>query len=315
MTTTHTKCLIIGSGPAGYTAGIYASRAGLKPIIISGPLEGGQLTTTNEIENYPGFPNAISGYDLTDLMKNQAEKFGTQIISGTVIKTDFSEKPFIIETDDKNIYKADSVILATGASAKYLGLESEKKYLGSGVSACAVCDGFFYKKQDVIVVGGGDTAVSDALYLSNICNKVYLAVRKNYLRASDILQKRLSEAKNIEVLYEHVVTDIYGENGVEGVTLKYKLGTTDEISKNLKVTGYFVAIGRQPQTEIFASQIKTDKLGYIVTEKNSTKTNIAGVFACGDCADSIYRQAIVAAGSGCKAALDAEKYLNENAIL
>ncbi|MBR4440366.1 MAG: thioredoxin-disulfide reductase [Bacteroidales bacterium] len=305
------KCLIIGSGPAGYTAAIYAARAGMNPVIIAGPVEGGQLTTTNDIENYPGFPDMISGFDLTDKMKQQAAKFGTEIVSATVVKADFSNNPFVVETDGGTVYNAETVIIATGASAKYLGIEGEKKYAGMGVSACAVCDGFFYRNQDVIVVGGGDTAVGDALYLSKICRKVYLAVRKNYLRASDILQKRLSETSNIELLYEHQVSDIFGDNGVEGVTLKYRAGQADEQTKSLSVTGYFVAIGRQPQTEIFASQIATDKNGYIITDGNSTHTNVSGVFACGDCADPVYRQAVVAAGSGCKAALDAEKFLSE----
>ena len=305
------KCLIIGSGPAGYTAAIYAARAGMNPVIIAGPVEGGQLTTTNDIENYPGFPDMISGFDLTDKMKQQAAKFGTEIVSATVVKADFSNNPFVVETDGGTVYNAETVIIATGASAKYLGIEGEKKYAGMGVSACAVCDGFFYRNQDVIVVGGGDTAVGDALYLSKICRKVYLAVRKKYRRASDILQKRLSETSNIELLYEHQVSDIFGDNGVEGVTLKYRAGQADEQTKSLSVTGYFVAIGRQPQTEIFASQIATDKNGYIITDGNSTHTNVSGVFACGDCADPVYRQAVVAAGSGCKAALDAEKFLSE----
>lgn len=304
-----TDCLIIGSGPAGYTAAIYAARAGMKPVIIAGPVQGGQLTTTNEIENYPGFPEAVTGFDLMEKMRDQAEKFGTEIIYESVTKVDFSNRPFTITTDAENTITARAVIIATGATAKYLGIEGEKKYAGMGVSACAVCDGFFYRNQDVIVVGGGDTAVGDALYLSNICRNVYLAVRKDYLRASTILQNRLAETKNIQVLYKHEVADIFGNNGVEGVTLKYTDQNNEQHSKNLAVTGYFVAIGRAPQTEIFAPYINTDSNGYILTQNNTTLTNVPGVFACGDCADPEYRQAVVAAGSGCKAALDVEKFL------
>ena len=304
-----TDCLIIGSGPAGYTAAIYTGRAGIKSVLAAGPVQGGQLTTTNEIENYPGFPDAIAGFDLMEKMRQQAEKFGTDILYETISKVDFSNRPFVVETDTGQSITARTVIIATGATAKYLGIEAEKKYAGMGVSACAVCDGFFYRNQDVIVVGGGDTAVGDALYLSNICRKVYLAVRKDYLRASQILQNRLAEAKNIEVLYKHEVTDIFGNNGVEGVTLKYRDENNQELSKNLNVTGYFVAIGRAPQTEVFTPYINTDQNGYILTNGVTTHTNVSGVFACGDCADPVYRQAVVAAGSGCKAALDVEKFL------
>lgn len=308
-----TDCLIIGSGPAGYTAAIYTGRAGIKSVLAAGPVQGGQLTTTNEIENYPGFPDGVQGFDLMDKMRQQAEKFGTEIIYETISKVDFSARPFSVETDGGQLITARTVIIATGATAKYLGIEVEKKYAGMGVSACAVCDGFFYKNQDVIVVGGGDTAVGDALYLSKICRNVYLAVRKDYLRASTILQNRLAEAKNIQVLYKHEVTDIFGSNGVEGVTLKYTDQNNEQHSKNLDVTGYFVAIGRAPQTEIFAPYINTDNNGYIITQDNSTKTNVPGVFACGDCADPEYRQAVVAAGTGCMAALDVEKFLAANA--
>ena len=308
-----TDCLIIGSGPAGYTAAIYAARAGMKPVIIAGPVQGGQLTTTNEIENYPGFPDAVSGFDLMDKMRLQAEKFGAEIIYETVTKVDFSNRPFAITTDSEQTITARAVIIATGAVAKYLGIDGEKKYAGMGVSACAVCDGFFYRNQDVIVVGGGDTAVGDALYLSNICRTVYLAVRKDYLRASTILQNRLAEAKNIQVLYKHEVADIFGNNGVEGVALKYTDQNNEQHFKNLDVTGYFVAIGRSPQTELFAPYIDTDANGYIITQNNTTQTNVPGVFACGDCANPLYRQAVVAAGTGCKAALDVEKYLASNA--
>ncbi|MBP5682211.1 MAG: thioredoxin-disulfide reductase [Bacteroidales bacterium] len=312
MATTHTQCLIIGSGPAGYTAGIYLSRAGVKSIIIAGPQQGGQLTDTHEIENYPAFPDPIGGYDLMQLMEQQAVKFGTELITGEIVSADFSQRPFQLTTDSGDIYTADAVIVATGATAKYTGLPAEQKYRGQGVSACAVCDGFFYRKQDVIVVGGGDTAVGDAIYLSKICNKVYLAVRKPYLRASKILQDRMKDIPNIELLTEHVVTDIFGENGVEGVEVVFRRGTSDETSRKIPVTGYFAAVGRKPQTDFLAGQIELDDNGYIITKNHSTSTNIPGVFAAGDCADPIYRQAVVAAGSGCKSALDVEKFLSEN---
>lgn len=312
MSTTHTQCLIIGSGPAGYTAGIYLSRAGIKNIIISGPQQGGQLTDTHEIENYPAFPEPIGGYDLMQLMEQQALKCGAELIVGEIVKVDFSQRPFTLTADNDDVYTADSVIVATGAAAKYTGLPAEQKYRGQGVSACAVCDGFFYRKQDVIVVGGGDTAVGDAIYLSKICRKVYLAVRKPYLRASKILQDRIKEIPNIEILTEHVVADIYGDNGVEGVEVIYRRGTADESSRKIAVTGYFAAVGRQPRTDIFVGQLSMDSDGYIQTNHPFTSTNIPGVFAAGDCADQNYRQAVVAAASGCKSAIDVEKFLNEN---
>lgn len=312
MATIQTQCLIIGSGPAGYTAGLYTSRAGIKTTIIAGPQQGGQLTDTHEIENYPGFPTPIGGYDLMQLMEQQASKFGAELITGEIVKADFSQRPFLLSTDDGNEFKADTVIIATGATAKYTGLPAEQKYRGQGVSACAVCDGFFYRKKDVIVVGGGDTAVGDAIYLSKICNKVYLAVRKPYLRASKILQDRMNRIDNIELLTEHVVSDIYGENGVEGVEVTFRKGTPEESKRRIAVDGYFAAVGRKPQTDVFADQINTDENGYIITQHSTTATNIPGVFAAGDCADPIYRQAVVAAGSGCKAALNVEKFLNEN---
>ena len=306
----NTKCLIIGSGPAGYTAGLYLSRAGIEATILSGPQIGGQLTDTHEIENYPGFPENISGYDLMEKMKLQSEKFGTKVLTGVVTEVDFSKRPFIVKTDDNQEFVSESVIIATGATAKYTGLEAEKKYLGQGVSACAVCDGFFYRKQDVVVVGGGDTAAGDALYLSNICNKVYVAVRKPYLRASKILQDRMKQTSNIEILTETVVVDIFGKDGVEGVTVKHKGGTSEESVRNISVTGYFAAVGRKPQTEVFKNQIDTDEQGYFKTDGFSTMTNVEGVFVAGDCADPVYRQAVIAAASGCKAALDVEKFLN-----
>jgi thioredoxin reductase (NADPH) len=245
-------------------------------------------------------------------MEQQAVKFGSQLETGEIVKADFSQRPFQLTTDSGDLYTADTVIIATGATAKYTGLPAEQKYRGQGVSACAVCDGFFYRKQDVIVVGGGDTAVGDAIYLSKICNKVYLAVRKPYLRASKILQDRMKDIPNIELLTEHVVTDIFGENGVEGVTVVYRRGTPEESSRQIPVTGYFAAVGRKPQTDFLAGQISMDDNGYILTNQPSTSTNIEGVFAAGDCADPVYRQAVVAAGSGCRAALDVERYINAN---
>ena len=310
MATTHTQCLIIGSGPAGYTAGIYLSRAGVKSIIIAGPQQGGQLTDTHEIENYPAFPEPIGGYDLMQLMEQQAVKFGTELITGEIVSADFSQRPFQLTTDSGDIYTADAVIVATGATAKYTGLPAEQKYRGQGVSACAVCDGFFYRKQDVIVVGGGDTAVGDAIYLSKICNKVYLAVRKPYLRASKILQDRMKEIPNIELLTEHVVTDIYGDNGVEGVTVTYRRGTSEESSRQIPVTGYFAAVGRKPQTDFLAGQIELDDNGYIITKNHSTSTNIPGVFAAGDVREKSLRQIITACADGAIAANSAIKHLH-----
>ncbi len=307
----HTQCLIIGSGPAGYTAAIYTSRAGIDTTIISGPQQGGQLTDTHEIENYPAFPDGIGGYDLMQLMEKQAVRFGASLISGEVVDIDTAARPFIIKCDNGDEYSADAVIIATGASAKYTGLPAEQKFKGMGVSACAVCDGFFYRKKDVIVVGGGDTAVGDALYLSNICNKVYLAVRKPYMRASKILQDRLAGAANVELLTETVVTDILGADGVEAVELAFRKGTSEEQRRRIEVSGYFAAVGRKPQTDVFVGKIDMDDQGYIVTSQPGTATNVPGIFACGDCADPVYRQAVVAAGTGCKAGLDVEKYLAE----
>lgn len=307
----HTQCLIIGSGPAGYTAAIYTSRAGIDTTIISGPQQGGQLTDTHEIENYPAFPEGIGGYDLMQLMEKQAVRFGARLISGEVVDIDTQNRPFIIKCDNGDEYSADAVIIATGASAKYTGLPAEQKFKGMGVSACAVCDGFFYRKKDVIVVGGGDTAVGDALYLSNICNKVYLAVRKPYMRASKILQDRLAGAANVELLTETVVTDILGADGVEAVELAFRKGTSEEQRRRIDVSGYFAAVGRKPQTDVFIGKVDMDDQGYIVTSQPGTATNVPGIFACGDCADPVYRQAVVAAGTGCKAGLDVEKYLGE----
>ena len=305
----HTRCLIIGSGPAGYTAAIYAGRANLSPVLYCGPQTGGQLTQTTIVENFPGYPDGVDANQMMMEMQQQAERFGTEIKDGEIIKADFSQKPYTFTLDDDSTVTADAVIIATGAKAKYLGLEDEAKYNGMGVSACATCDGFFYRKKVTAVVGGGDTACEDALYLSSLCKKVYLVVRKNYLRASDIMQRRVKEAENIEILFEHNAVGLYGENGVEGMHLVKRKGEADEEKYDVAIDGFFLAIGHKPATELFKGQINMDEMGYIKTVGNTQQTNIPGVFAAGDVCDPVYRQAIVAAGSGCKTALEAEKYL------
>lgn len=304
----HIQCLIIGSGPAGYTAAIYAARAGLQPAVIAGIEPGGQLMTTTEVENYPGFPTGIKGPEMMENFRRQAERFGTKINYGIVSAVDFSSHPFKITVDEKDIYSADTVIIATGASAKWLGLESEQRLrkLSGGVSACAVCDGFFFKGQDVALVGGGDAAAEEATYLAKLCRKVYMIVRKDFLRASIVMQERVKNTPNIEILFNHVTQEVLGEQNVSGVLLKNV--KTGEIKK-IDITGFFVAIGHQPNTEIFRGQIALDEQGYIITVPGTTQTNIKGVFACGDVQDKHYRQAITAAGSGCMAALEAERYL------
>ncbi len=308
LDTTHekVKCVIIGSGPAGYTAAIYAARANLKPVLIQGLQPGGQLTTTTDVENFPGYPSGITGPEMMEDLKKQAERFGTDVRWGYATAADLSETPYRITVDEKNVIEAESVIIATGASAKYLGLESETKFQGSGVSACATCDGFFYKGQDVAVVGGGDTACEEATYLAGICNKVYVIVRKPYMRASKAMQDRVKRTENIEVLYEHVTKEIVGEQTVNGVIL-------DNKGKDIKIdiSGFFVAIGHKPNSDIFKDYLDTDEIGYINVQPGSTKTNVPGVFACGDVIDKHYRQAVTAAGTGCMAALDAERYLGE----
>lgn len=302
------KCLIIGSGPAGYTAAIYAARANMSPVIIEGMQPGGQLTTTTEVDNFPGYPQGITGTELMEDLKKQAERFGTDVRYGYVTHTDLSKRPFKITVDDVREIEAETLIIATGATAKYLGMDSEEKFKGSGVSACATCDGFFYKGQDVAVVGGGDTAAEEATYLSGICRKVYLIVRKDRMRASKAMQERVDRTANIEVLYGHVTKEIVGDNsGVNGVVLIKN--DTEEVK--IAVTGFFLAIGHTPNTEVFKPYIATDENGYIATVPGTSKTNIPGVFACGDVMDPVYKQAITAAGSGCKAALDAEKFLGE----
>lgn len=315
MSTTieHIKCLIIGSGPAGYTAAIYASRADLKPILYTGLTPGGQLTETTEVDNFPGYPKGITGPELMEDLKAQAERFGTQVRFGMATKADLTSTPKKIWIDDTTEITADTVIISTGASAKWLGLENETRLRmnAGGVSACAVCDGFFFKGQDVAIVGAGDTAAEEATYLSKLCNKVYMIVRRGEMRASKAMQHRVENTANIEVLWHTDTHDIVGKEAVEEVIVKNS--QTNEL-RHLKVTGFFVAIGHKPNTDIFKGQIDMDELGYIDVKNGTSKTNLPGVFAVGDCADKTYRQAVTAAGSGCMGALDAERYLAEAGI-
>lgn len=304
-----TKCLIIGSGPAGYSAAIYAGRANLSPVLYCGLQTGGQLTQTTEVENFPGYPQGVDGNQMMMDIREQAERFGADLRDGIITKVDFGQRPFIVTVEDGTEIAADTVIIATGASAKYLGLDDEKKYNGQGVSACATCDGFFYRKKTVAVVGGGDTACEEASYLAGLCKKVYMIVRKPYLRASDVMKKRVEENEKIEILYEHNTLGLYGENGVEGAHLVKRKGEADEERYDLPIDGFFLAIGHKPNTDVFKPWLDLDEIGYIKTINGTPRTNIEGVFAAGDCADPTYRQAIVAAGSGCKAALEAERYL------
>lgn len=306
------RCLIIGSGPAGYTAAIYASRANLDPVMYEGMQPGGQLTTTTEVENFPGYPNGITGPELMEDMKNQALRFGADIRYGVATSADLSSAPYKVTIDEERVIEAQTLIIATGATAKYLGLADEKKYAGMGVSACATCDGFFYRKKTVAVVGGGDTACEEALYLGGLCEKVYLIVRKDFLRASKIMQERVFAASNIEVLFEHNTLGLFGEKGVEGAHLVKRMGETDEEKVDIAISGFFLAIGHKPNSDIFKDYLNVDEVGYIQTEGNTPRTNVAGVFAAGDVADNMYRQAVTAAGSGCKAAIEAERYLSEN---
>lgn len=309
METIQTKCLIIGSGPAGYTAAIYASRANLEPIVIEGLQPGGQLTTTTDIENFPGYPNGITGPEMMEELRSQASRLGADIRTGVVTEVDFSVYPLIAKTDSGQVYSAQSVIIATGATAKYLGLDDEKKYAGMGVSACATCDGFFYRKKVVAVVGGGDTACEEASYLSNLASKVYLIVRKDYLRASKAMQQRVFDNPKIEILFNTNTVGLFGDNGVEGAHLvKYK-GTDHEETLDINIDGFFLAIGHKPNTDVFKQYIDLDEQGYIKTVGVTTATNVPGVFAAGDVADPIYRQAITSAGMGAKAAIDAEKFV------
>ena len=323
METEKLKCLIIGSGPAGYTAAIYAGRANLSPVLYAGLQPGGQLTTTTEVENFPGYPQGINGPELMTIsqfieygdLRKQAERFGTDIRYGVVTATDLSQAPYKITIDDEKVIETETLIIATGATAKYLGLEDEKKYAGLGVSACATCDGFFYRKKVVAVVGGGDTACEEAVYLSGLASKVYLIVRKPYLRASKIMQERVMGRENIEVLFEHNAVGLYGEGGVEGVHLVKRAGEADEQRYDVAIDGFFLAIGHKPNSEVFKPYIQTDEVGYIVTEPDTPRTNVPGVFAAGDVADPHYRQAITAAASGCKAAIEAERYLSAKGLV
>ena len=296
----------MGSGPAGYTAAIYTGRANLSPVLYEGMLSGGQLTTTTEIENFPGYPEGVQGTQLMEDLRRQAEKFGVDIRHGIITDVNTDVHPFVVTVDGDRTLEADSIIIATGASAKYLGLESENRFRGMGVSACATCDGFFYRNQEVAIVGGGDTAAEDATYLSGICNKVYMIVRRNELRASHIMQQRVKENPKIEILFEHQTKEVLGDdNGVNGVVVVDRSGN----ERRLDVTGFFLAIGHKPNTDIFRGKLDLDKDGYIVTRAGSSLTSVDGIFAAGDVRDPVYRQAIVAAGSGCMAALDCEKYL------
>ena len=306
MTKEDIKVLIIGSGPAGYTAAIYAARAGLKPILYTGGEPGGQLTTTNDVENFPGYPDGINGPDMMMQLQAQAERFGTEIRYGLATAVDFSGYPHKVIVDDSHEITAESVIIATGATAQYLGLDSEKKLNGKGVSACAICDGFFYKDMDVAVVGGGDSAAEESVYLSNLCPKVYLIVRRDELRASKIMQQRVLNTPNIEVLWNSNTQEVLGEDEVTGVRLlNNKTNETFEIA----VKGFFVAIGHKPNTDIFKDYLETDETGYLKVIPGTSKTSIEGVFVAGDAADKVYRQAVTAAGTGCMSALDAEKFL------
>ncbi len=305
------KVLIIGSGPAGYTAAIYAARANLKPVLIEGMQPGGQLTTTTDVENFPGYPDGITGPEMMEDLKKQAGRFGTDIRFGYVSAADLSQRPFKITVDESKVIEAESVIISTGATAKYLGLPDEQKYAGSGVSACATCDGFFYRNRDVAVVGGGDTACEEAIYLAGLAKKVYLIVRRDVLRASKVMQDRVLKTENIEVLWKHQTKGLKGDGVVEGAVLWKNKGEENEEEVEIAIDGFFLAIGHTPNSSIFKEYLDTDEVGYIKTQGASSKTNVEGVFACGDVMDNQYRQAVTAAGSGCKAAIDAERFLAE----
>lgn len=306
------RCLIIGSGPAGYTAAIYASRANLAPVLYEGIQPGGQLTTTTEVENFPGYPEGVTGPQLMDDLKKQAQRFGADIRMGIATATDLSAAPYKVTIDGEKVIETETLIISTGATAKYLGLPDEAKYAGMGVSACATCDGFFYRKKNVAVVGGGDTACEEALYLASLAKQVYLIVRKPYLRASKVMQERVFKAPNITVLFEHNTLGLFGENGVEGAHLVKRKGEPDEELVDIAIDGFFLAIGHKPNSDIFKPWIETDEVGYIKTIDGTPRTKVPGVFAAGDVADPHYRQAITAAGSGCKAAIEAERYLSEH---
>jgi len=308
------RCLIIGSGPAGYTAAIYASRANLSPVLYEGMEPGGQLTTTTEVENFPGYPTGITGPDLMVDLKKQAERFGTDVRFGVATGTDLTSSPYKVTIDGEKIIEAETIIISTGATAKYLGLPDEQKYAGSGVSACATCDGFFYRKLKVAVVGGGDTACEEASYLAGLASKVYIIVRKKELRASKIMQERVFKNPKIEVLFEHETLVLTGEGVVQGADLVKRKGQSDEEKVHIDIDGFFLAIGHTPNSGIFKPWIETDEVGYIKTIPGTPRTNIPGIFASGDVADPHYRQAITAAGTGCQAAIEAERYLSEKGL-
>ena len=303
------KTLIIGSGPAGYTAAIYAGRADLKPVLYSGIQPGGQLTTTTIVENFPGYPNGVDGNQMMMDLQEQAKRFGTDIRPGSIVKVDFSQRPYILTDEEGREMEAETVIIATGATAKYLGLPDEEKYKGQGVSACATCDGFFYRKRTVAVVGGGDTACEEALYLSGLAKKVYMIVRKPYLRAAEIMQQRVKGKENIEILFETNTVGLFGEDGVEGAHLVKRKGEPDEEAMDIAIDGFFLAIGHKPNTELFKDYIDLDEQGFIKVKPGTASTNLPGIFAAGDVADPVYRQGIVAAGSGAKAAIEADRFL------
>lgn len=313
MSDIKTKCLIIGSGPAGYTAAIYASRAGLNPVVIEGPAPGGQLLTTTEVENFPGYPEGVTGPKLMEDLRSQAQRFNADIRSGLVTKINLRERPFKGVLDSGDTFEADTVIISTGATARYLGLADEERFRGMGVSACATCDGFFYRKRTVAVVGGGDTACEEAMYLASLASKVYLIVRKDYLRASKVMQERVMNNPKIEILFNTNTVALLGDEALEKARVVEFVGTEKERTYEINIDGFFLAIGHKPNTHIFEGQLELDEAGYIKVNSPSTATNVAGVFAAGDVADPIYRQAVVAAGSGCRAALDAEKFLIANA--
>ncbi len=308
------RCLILGSGPAGYTAAIYAGRAGLAPVVYEGLQPGGQLTTTTEVENFPGYSEGVDANEMMEDIRKQALRYGADIRAHIAVKVDLSAAPYAVTFDDGSEVKCHTLIIATGASAKYLGLSDEEKYRGQGVSACATCDGFFYRKKTVAVVGGGDTACEEATYLAGLASKVYLIVRKDYLRASKAMQQRVFDNPKIEVLFETNTVGLFGEDGVEGAHLVRKKGTPEEETLDIAIDGFFLAIGHKPNSDLFKPWIETDEIGYIVTEGMTPRTNVPGVFAAGDVADPLYRQAITAAASGCKAAMEAERYLSEKGL-
>ncbi len=311
MAQINTKCLIIGSGPAGYTAAIYAARANMAPVVLEGPAPGGQLTTTTEVENFPGYPSGVTGPQLMDDLRAQAQRFDANLRQGIATAVDFSKRPFTVTVDGTDTVVADTVIIATGASARYLGLDDEQKYLGMGVSACATCDGFFYRNRTVAVVGGGDTACEEALYLASLAEKVYLIVRKPMLRASKVMQQRVFDNPKIQILFNTNTLGLFGNEVVEGAHLVEYAGTEKEDKFDIKIDGFFLAIGHKPNTDVFRGQVELDDAGCIVLKGNSSATSVSGVFAAGDVADTVYQQAVVAAGMGCRAALDAERFMLE----